>query len=72
MFLAVNTMVTIKHRGLLTDGENFQILIGVTPSTLFQGTKEALNYWPMLVVKIESAFLLVISIPEVLLLLCAR
>eukprot|EP00656_Telonema_subtile_P003627 TRINITY_DN11654_c0_g1_i4.p1 TRINITY_DN11654_c0_g1~~TRINITY_DN11654_c0_g1_i4.p1 ORF type:complete len:936 (-),score=191.35 TRINITY_DN11654_c0_g1_i4:271-3078(-) len=77
MFLFVNTLITVKRSGLFTDHTHAgdqaktQILFGATPETLFQGTKDALNYWPMLSWSTDE-LLVVISIPELLLLIIAR
>jgi len=72
MFLFVNTMCTMKTSGqFLGDGAKLQFYFGATPETLFQGSSNTLNYWPMISINLKS-FLMVISIPEVLLLILAR
>lgn len=72
MYLLMNTMVTIKRNGLFTDGEAVTlIMIGTTPGTLFQGAKDALTFWPMISINLDTV-IFVISIPEILLLILAR
>ena len=72
MFLLVNTMVTVKRNGLFTDGGAVTlIMFGTTPGTLFQGAKDALSFWPMMSINLDSV-IFVISIPEILLLILAR
>lgn len=75
MFLFCNVMITVRNgtSHLFADqyGDSIQIMFGATAESLFQGTRDAISYWPLLSIN-SSDVLVVVSIPELLLLILAR